>query len=154
MKKVDPLAPALSRSMRDFRYISGSDLLKRVEAFFEWQEVSRRAGLWPLGRSTETGPRAKCQARTDEGGLFEGINFASQDYLSLSSHPAVLETAIETMREFGVHSAGSPALVGNTSPPLAPQRTIGDFLGMGHVSLFSTGWAAGYGVIKGLVRSS
>jgi len=154
MKKVDPLAPALSGSMRDFRYISGSDLLKRVEAFFEWQEVRRRAGLWPLGRSTETGPHAKCQARTDEGELFEGVNFASQDYLSLSSHPAVLETAIETMREFGVHSAGSPALVGNTSLSLALERKIGDFLGMGHVSLFSTGWAAGYGVIKGLVRSS
>jgi len=103
--------------------------------------VRRRAGLWPLGRSTESGPRAKCQARTDEGELFEGVNFASQDYLSLSSHPAVLETAIETMREFGVHSAGSPALVGNTSLSLALERKIGDFLGMGHVSLFSTGWA-------------
>ena len=38
MKKVDPLAAALSGSMRDFRYISGSDLLKRVEA--ELEEVS------------------------------------------------------------------------------------------------------------------
>ena len=154
MKKVDPLAPALSGSMRDFRYISGSDLLKRVEAFFDWQQIRRQAGLWPLGRSTELGPHSRCQARTDEGGLFEGVNFASQDYLSLSSHPAVLETAIETMRQFGVHSAGSPALVGNTSLSLSLERKIGEFLGMEHVSLFSTGWAAGYGVIKGLVRSS
>lgn len=154
MKKVDPLAPALSGSMRDFRYISGSDLLKRVEAFYDWQEVRRRAGLWPLGRSTEMGPHSRCQARTDEGELFEGVNFASQDYLSLSSHPAVLEVAIETMRQFGVHSAGSPALVGNTSLSLDLERKIGDFLDMEHVSLFSTGWAAGYGVIKGLVRSS
>lgn len=154
MKRVDPLAPALSGSMRDFRYISGSDLLRRVEAFFNWQETRRRAGLWPLGRSTEMGPHSRCQARTDEGDLFEGVNFASQDYLSLSSHPAVLEVAIETQRKFGVHSAGSPALVGNTSLSLALERKIGDFLGMEHVSLFSTGWAAGYGVIKGLVRSS
>jgi 7-keto-8-aminopelargonate synthetase-like enzyme len=67
---------------------------------------------WPLGRSTETGPRSKCLARTDEGALFEGINFASQDYLSLSAHDAVRDTAIGTINEFGVHSAGSPALVG------------------------------------------
>jgi 7-keto-8-aminopelargonate synthetase-like enzyme len=154
MKNFDPLAPALTGSMRDFRYISGADLLKRVEAFYDWQQLRRRAGLWPLGRSTEMGPHSRCQARTDEGDLFEGVNFASQDYLSLSSHPAVLETAIDTMRQFGVHSAGSPALVGNTSLSLSLERKIGDFLGMDHVSLFSTGWAAGYGVIKGLVRSS
>lgn len=154
MKKVDRLAPALSGSMRDFRYISGSDLLKRVEAFFDWQQIRRQAGLWPLGRSTEMGPHSRCQARTDEGELFEGVNFASQDYLSLSSHPAVLDIAVETMRQFGVHSAGSPALVGNTSLSLALERKIGAFLGLEHVSLFSTGWAAGYGVIKGLVRSS
>ena len=71
--------------------------------------------MWPLGRSTEHGATNRCSARTDEGQLFEGVNFASQDYLSLNTHPAILETAIETMREFGVHSAGSPALVGNTS---------------------------------------
>ena len=58
------------------------------------------------------------------------------------------------MRQFGVHSAGSPALVGNTSLSLNLERKIGEFLGMDHVILFSTGWAAGYGVIKGLVRSA
>ena len=75
-------------------------------------------------------------AQDDSGNKMHGINFASQDYLSLSSHPAVKETAIETMREFGVHSAGSPALVGNTSLSLALERKIGDFLGMEYVSLF------------------
>src|SRR3546814_5099098 len=81
-----------------------------------------------LGRSTETGPRSKCFARTDEGELFEGINFASQDYLSLSSHPDVRDVAIETMKEFGVHSAGSPALVGNTSLSPATEKKIGELL--------------------------
>ena len=97
---------ALGGSMRDFRYLPGADLLERVHAFYDWQELRRDTGLWPLGRSTETGPRSKCVARTDEGELFEGINFASQDYLSLSSHPAIREAAIEAINEFGVHSAG------------------------------------------------
>src|SRR3712207_453616 len=140
--------------MRDFRYLPGTNLLDRVDAFFQWQELRRETGLWPLGRSTETGPRSKCLARTDEGELFEGINFASQDYLSLSAHPAVSEVAIETIREFGVHSAGSPALVGNTSLSLALERKIADFLQMEQVTLFLTGWAAGFGVGKGLVHST
>jgi 7-keto-8-aminopelargonate synthetase-like enzyme len=146
------LPVALTGSMRDFRVIPGTNILGRVEAFYDWQQARRRSGLWPLGRSTEVGPHSRCRARTDEGELFEGVNFASQDYLSLSSHPAVLEVAVETMREFGVHSAGSPALVGNTSLSLTLERKIAAFLKTEHVALFPTGWAAGYGVIKGLVR--
>jgi glycine C-acetyltransferase len=143
---------ALDGSMRDFRYINGANLLDRVSAFYDWQQARRQAGVWPLGRSTEHGPHSKCQARTDEGELFEGVNFASQDYLSLSAHPAVRDVAIETMMKFGVHSAGSPALVGNTSLSLALERKIGEFLGAEHVALFPTGWGAGFGVVKGLVR--
>jgi 7-keto-8-aminopelargonate synthetase-like enzyme len=148
----DTLEAALTGSMRDFRMLRGRDLLQRIEPFYEWQNLRRQSGLWPLGRSTEMGPHSRCQARTDEGDLFEGVNFASQDYLSLSAHPAVIDVAIETMRKFGVHSAGSPALVGNTSLSLALERKIAAFLDAEHVSLFPTGWAAGFGVIKGLVR--
>jgi 7-keto-8-aminopelargonate synthetase-like enzyme len=145
---------ALNGSMRDFRFIAGANIIDRVSAFYDWQQTRRKAGVWPLGRSTEMGARTKCQARTDEGELFEGVNFASQDYLSLSSHPDVRDTAIETTKQFGVHSAGSPALVGNTSLSLKLERKIGEFLQAEHVALFPTGWAAGFGVIKGLVRPS
>lgn len=143
---------ALSGSMKDFRHLPGTNLLERVSAFYEWQEARREIGVWPLGRSTEQGAFSRCTARTDEGALFAGVNFASQDYLSLNSHPAILETAIQTMRDYGVHSAGSPALVGNTSLSIELERKIGDFLGYDHVALFPTGWAAGFGAIKGLVR--
>ncbi len=147
-------AGALEGSMRDFRFLTGTNLLDRVEAFYAWQQARRAVGVWPLGRSTEAGVSNRCSARTDEGMLFEGVNFASQDYLSLSSHPAIVATAIETMSEFGVHSAGSPALVGNTSLSIKLEQTIADFLHAEHVSLFPTGWAAGFGIIKGLVRPS
>ncbi|WP_294392591.1 aminotransferase class I/II-fold pyridoxal phosphate-dependent enzyme [uncultured Sphingomonas sp.] len=145
---------ALGGSMRDFRYLPGSDLLGRVEAFYGWQQARRSAGVWPLGRSTEMGAFSRAVARTDDGALFRGVNFASQDYLSMNAHPAILDTAIQAMRDYGVHSAGSPALVGNTSLSIALERKIGDFLGYDHVALFPTGWAAGFGVIKGLVRAS
>jgi 7-keto-8-aminopelargonate synthetase-like enzyme len=145
---------ALNGSMRDFRHLPGANLLERIEPFLEWQEKRRDAGLWPLGRSTENGAFTRCGARTDEGVLFEGVNFASQDYLSLNSHPGIREAAIEAIHNFGVHSAGSPALVGNTSLSLELEKRIGEFLGYDHVALFPTGWAAGYGTIKGLVRPS
>ncbi|SOJ56629.1 2-amino-3-ketobutyrate coenzyme A ligase [Mycobacterium simulans] len=82
----------------------------------------------------------------------DGVNFASQDYLSLSGHPEIKAAAREAIEDYGVHSAGSPALVGNTSVSIALERRIADFLDTEFVSLFPTGWAAGFGVIKGLVR--
>ena len=131
----------------------GPDLLGRCEEFYEWQDVRRQSGTWPFSRSTEAGPAASCAVRDDSGVLSDGVNFASQDYLSLSSHPAVAAAAKDAVDTMGVHSAGSPALVGNTSTSIALERRLAGFLGVGEAILFPTGWAAGFGVIKGLVRS-
>jgi 7-keto-8-aminopelargonate synthetase-like enzyme len=136
-----PLA-ALTGSMRDFRIPGGADLLRRTEGFFKWQDLRRKNSLWPFSRATEDGPGTVCQAQDDSGNRIRGVNFASQDYLSLSSHPAVKSAAKEAIDRCGVHSAGSPALVGNTSHSVALERKIADFL------------AAGFGIIKGLVRSA
>lgn len=145
---------ALEGSMRDYRVIDGTDLIARCEEFYNWQNTRREAGVWPFGRSTETGPAASCAVRDDSGNLATGINFASQDYLSLAVHRDVHDAARRTIDEFGVHSAGSSALVGNISSSIALEQKIADFMKMDEALLFSTGWQAGFGVIKGLVRSS
>jgi 7-keto-8-aminopelargonate synthetase-like enzyme len=145
---------ALTGSMRDFRVPCGADLLGRTEGFFKWQDLRRQNGLWPFSRATEDGPDTVCSAQDDSGNKMRGVNFASQDYLSLSSHSGIKETAKLTIERCGVHSAGSPALVGNTSYSVALERKIAEFLKMNEVVLYPTGWAAGFGVIKGLVRSA
>ena len=147
-------AGALRGSMRDFRVPGGADLLRRIEGFYQWQDQRRQCGLWPFSRSTETGPAATVTAGDDRGRSMNGVNFASQDYLSLASHPAIKATAQDAISRYGVHSAGSPALVGNTTHSIALERKIAEFLGMEEAVLFPTGWAAGYGVIRGLVRSA
>jgi 7-keto-8-aminopelargonate synthetase-like enzyme len=145
---------ALTGSMRDFRVPGGADLLGRTEGFFKWQDLRRKNSLWPFSRATEDGPGTVCQAQDDSGNKMRGVNFASQDYLSLSSHPAVKSAAKKTIDRCGVHSAGSPALVGNTSHSVALERKIADFLKMEEAVLYPTGWAAGFGIIKGLLRSA
>src|SRR3982074_2257540 len=145
---------ALTGSMRDFRVPGGADLLGRTEGFFKRQGLRGQSGLWPFSRATEDGPNTVCRVQDDCGNKMRGVNFASQDYLSLSSHREIKAIAKETIERCGVHSAGSPALVGNTSYSVALERTIADFLKMEEVVLYPTGWAAGFGVIKGLVRSA
>jgi 7-keto-8-aminopelargonate synthetase-like enzyme len=147
----DPVA-ALTGSMRDFRELQGKYLIARVGGFYEWQSVRRLHGLWPYSKTTEQAPLAVCTARDDSGVRFSGLNFATQDYLGLSSDPEIKEVAKAVIDEYGVHSAGSSALAGNTKYSMRLEKTISEFLSLEHTVLYPTGWAAGYGVIKGLVR--
>jgi len=146
------LAQALTGSVRDFREPQGKDLMARVGAFHEWQELRRKRNLWPYSKSTQKAPLAVCTAADDSGQTFTGLNFATQDYLGLSSDAEIKAVAKAVIDEYGVHSAGSSALAGNTKYSLRLEETISRFLQLDHTVLYPTGWAAGYGVIKGLVR--
>lgn len=141
----------LDGSMQDFRALGGDDIIARVDRYYRWQDCRREHGLWPFGRA-EAGPRRHATVHDDGGRTMSGVNFASRDYLSLSGHHEIKTAARAAIDDYGVHSAGSPALVGNTSVSLALERKIANFVDAAYASLFSTGWAAGYGVVKRLVR--
>jgi len=143
---------ALTGSLRDYRELQGPNLLRRVEGFFDWQDLRREHGLWPYSKSTESAPKTSCVARNDAGDEIVGVNFASQDYLSLASHPEVKNAATAAIEEYGVHSAGSGALLGNTRYSLELERALSEFLGREHAVLYPTGWSAGFGAVQGLVR--
>ncbi|WDR04995.1 pyridoxal phosphate-dependent aminotransferase family protein [Devosia rhodophyticola] len=154
-KNVSPVPESvLTGSLRDFRAPEGADLLGRVAPFYAWQNDRRDHGLWPYARSTASAPKARCDAMSDSGEQFSGINFASQDYLSLSSHPAIKQAAIDAIGEFGVHSAGSGALLGNTSNSLRLENALSDFMGGREIVLYPTGWSAGYASVQGFVRAN
>lgn len=59
----------------------------------------------------------------------------------------------DAIGKYGVHSAGSAALLGNSFLSHELEGYLSHKLKMKHVMLFPTGWAAGFGVIAGLVRS-
>ena len=84
--------------------------------------------------------------------LAKGLNFGSQDYLSLSYHPALRQAAIEAIETYGVHVGGSPALMGNTEASARLERELSKWLQLKDCALFPTGWGAGYGAIRALTR--
>lgn len=145
-------SPLYTHFVSNYAHPSGPDLLARTEPFFEWQDARRRAGLWPYSRSLDAAPRPACAVRTETGTGATGLNFLSQDYLSLSTHPRVVEAAHHALREHGLHSAGSAMLGGNTAASLALEQALAQAVGMPHVALFSTGWGAGFATITALVR--
>src|SRR4051794_28565978 len=109
-----PLPGELQGSLREYRTVRGADLLQRSEGFYQWQESRRQAGFWPYARTTKAGPQTACEISDDAGRRSVGVNFGSQDYLGLSQHPAIMDAAREAIGLYGVHSAGSPAFMGNT----------------------------------------
>lgn len=147
-----PTKEALVGSLKDYRVPDGQDLIARTEGFFTWQDERRLQSVWPYARTISSPPAANCEAVSDANEVLSGVNFGSQDYMSLSSHPKVKQAAVDAIGRFGVHSAGSGALLGNTSLSRELEKALGDFLGGREVVLYPTGWAAGYGAIQGLVR--
>ncbi|HJU31637.1 MAG TPA: pyridoxal phosphate-dependent aminotransferase family protein [Hyphomicrobiaceae bacterium] len=143
---------ALQGSLRDYRVLPGTDLIARTEPFFDWQDLRRHYGLWPYAKSTSTAPKTFCTAMTDSGAAVSGVNFASQDYLSLASHPRVKQAAVRAIEEYGVHSAGSAALLGNTKHSLQLERVISRFLLDRQIVLYPTGWSAGFAAVQGFIR--
>src|SRR5579871_415218 len=156
MSAPQPLAKigALNKSAAHFARLSGPNLLTRTESFLRWHDIRRDAEVWPYSRGITGMASARAGVRAEDGRTAEGINFASTDYLALTSHPAIHEAAIAAIREYGTHSPSSPMLQGNTDLSLQLEAEIGELLGMEHVVLFSTGWAAGFGSISGLVRAN
>ncbi|HEY0018480.1 MAG TPA: aminotransferase class I/II-fold pyridoxal phosphate-dependent enzyme [Longimicrobium sp.] len=145
-------SPLYTHFVSHYAQPTGPDLLGRTEPFFAWQDARRQAGLWPYSRSLDAAPRAACAVRGETGAGAVGLNFLSQDYLSLSTHPRVVEAAHRALRDHGLHSAGSAMLGGNTAPSLVLEDALAEALHMPHVALFSTGWGAGFATITALVR--
>ncbi len=133
---------------------SRTNLISRWSALGRWFVERGEFGLDPYQKvsSGRIGPETNGFLR--DGTPISGVNFASQDYLSLSSHPSIMRAAAQAMERYGVHSAGSAALMGNTSLSVALEDRLASYLGFGVCTLFPIGWAAGYGIIKTLVRET
>jgi glycine C-acetyltransferase len=143
---------ALTGSMFDFARPVGADLLARTEDFDNWRHLRSESGLWPFSRVIHDAPGPDMDIADERGNSRPGVSLACQDYLGLTSHPAIREAATKALHDLGPHSAGSPALAGNTQLSLRLEQELGQALGYEHVVLFPTGWAAGYAGIAGLVR--
>jgi glycine C-acetyltransferase len=144
---------AFNKHLGMFTHPKGAHLTERTKPLGEWLDRRIEFGTWPYSRALETSPSAQARIKSSNGLVVEGINFGSQDYLGLASHPSIYEAAIRALSDYGPHSAASAILQGNTGISRQLERSIAEHLQTEHVLLFPTGWAAGFGTIVALVRS-
>ncbi len=146
---IDPLRGSIA----EFARPSGPDLMARTAAILPWIAARRDAKMWPYARAIAASPGAVTRAEAEGFQLRDGLNFATQDYLSLGSHPAVQDAAARALREFGVHSGGSSVLQGRSHLSRALEAEIGEALSMEEVVLLSSGWGAAFAAVTALVRA-
>lgn len=92
---------------------------------------------------------------SDTGGEIEFtgsrlVNFASNDYLGLSRHPAVTAAAAEALARYGTGSGASRLITGTRPPHRLLEEKLAAFKNAEAALAFSSGYAAAVGVIPAL----
>lgn len=78
------------------------------------------------------------------------IDLASNDYLGLSTHPEVVQGAIDATRSWGAGSGGSRLVTGTTADHQALESELAAFTGHPSALVFSSGYTANLGAVVAL----
>lgn len=78
------------------------------------------------------------------------LDLASNDYLGLSQHPAVIEAGVAALRTWGAGSTGSRLVAGDTDLHQQFERSLADFVGAPAALVFSSGYTANLGAVVAL----
>jgi len=81
----------------------------------------------------------------------EVLNFCANNYLGLSSHPAVIEAAIEAIRTHGYGLSSVRFICGTQDIHKELERRIADFLGMEDTILYAAAFDANGGLFEPLL---
>lgn len=106
----------------------------------------REQGLYRELRRVDSaqGPRIEIGGRTL-------LNFSSNDYLGLASHPALKEAAIKAVEKFGAGSGASRLICGSLAPHHELEAALAAFKGAEAALTFSSGYTAAFGTICALL---
>ncbi|MCH9641161.1 MAG: 8-amino-7-oxononanoate synthase [Actinomycetia bacterium] len=78
------------------------------------------------------------------------LDLASNDYLGLSQHPAVIDGGVAALRTWGAGSTGSRLVSGNTELHEAFEGALAAFVGADSALVFSSGYTANLGAVAAL----
>jgi len=125
--------------------MSRPDLLQRLAA--RHAERGRQALLRRL-RTVQAvqGPRVVVAGRAL-------LNFASNDYLGLAQHPALIEALVAAAGRWGVGATAAHLLGGHRDEHATLEEELAAWTGRERALLFSTGYLANLGVLGALLQA-
>jgi 8-amino-7-oxononanoate synthase len=107
-------------------------------------DAIRAEGRWRAHRPFDAwGPRGVLEGRTV-------VAFASNDYLGLTTHPAVIDAARAALERWGAGSGAARLVVGDRPVHEELEAELADWKQTERAVLFPTGFAANLGVLTAL----
>ncbi len=129
----------------DTQTLQSISLFDKCRQFTRAKDI-QAAGLYPyfkpISESEDTVVVIEGQKR---------IMLGSNNYLGLTHHPKVLESASRALARYGSGCTGSRFLNGTLDLHGQLERALADFLGKEDCLVFSTGYSANLGFISGLI---
>lgn len=98
-------------------------------------------------RRLQAGLRRSLRARP---AVATELDLASNDYLGLSTHPAVIAGGVEALHTWGGGAGGSRLVTGNTELHQHFEQQLADFVGAPAGLVFSSGYTANLGAVVSL----
>jgi 8-amino-7-oxononanoate synthase len=80
------------------------------------------------------------------------INFCSNDYLGLASHPKLIESMQLATKKYGIGSGASHLVIGYHEEHEKLEEELASFLGLEKAILFGSGYSANIGVLTALLE--
>ena len=115
-----------------------TDEQRRIHDAGRWRTVRDLDGIGPV------------TALHEPSGLWPVISFASNDYLDLARHPAVVAAAQETLASFGAGAGAARLLAGARPIHRHLEEALADWKRCEQAVLFSSGYTANLGVLSAL----
>lgn len=136
-----------------------ANILTRAEGYHLADKFYDRSYInWPNKMSTSAPGPTSTGYDLVHHKRFSGINFATQDYMSLCDNEGSTQAAIEALKRYGSHSGGSPLFFGKNPYYLevlaSLKRAFSRVYSDPQPSIFSSGWMAGFGVVASLASKS
>ena len=110
----------------------------------------RASGRWRTVRTISDGP----VVGRPVGGDADVVSFASNDYLGLTHHPAVVAAAHDALDRYGAGSGAARLIVGSRPPHDELEADLADWTGREAALLFTTGYQANVGVLGALAAAA
>ena len=122
-----------------------ADIFEKCYEFKQADEV-KEMGIYPYFHELES--------RQDIEVIMEGkhrIMLGSNNYLGLTTHPAVIEAGVKAFEQYGSGCSGSRFLNGTLDLHVQLEQELADFLHKEAVVTFSTGFQSNLGIISAIV---
>jgi glycine C-acetyltransferase len=145
---------ALKYSLADFFFNDSKSVLDPPSDFEEWMRDPRVSTSFSFfEQKLLAAPRTSTEIFSNvDGKQRRVINLMSYNYLGLSTHPEVIEAAIEGLKKYGLGASGAPLLSGTYDLHVEFAKRLAAFKGKEDCILFSSGLGGNVGAIQGLLR--